>query len=114
MSVPSGGKKEEKAKEVVLYIPESTLKAAGFQRGTSGWYYFSDDDDNTHIHLGAFTGSGTPAGSRRITFVSFKVNDKGKGNIPQLGSGKYDGDQMPDCGDYTDAFRAALEKAGII
>jgi hypothetical protein len=119
MSAPGSGKpgdkaKEDKSKEVALYITESTLKKAGFQRGATGWYYFSGDDDNTHIHLGAFTGPGVPLGSRRIGFVAFKVNDKGKGNIPQLGSGKYDGDQMPDCGAYSDAFREALEAAGII
>lgn len=122
MSASGGGKpgekaKEDKSKEAVLYISKSTLEAAGFQKGVAAnWYYYHPDDEsgNTHIHLGASTGPGVPPGSLRISFVSFKVEDSGQGNIPQLGSGKYNGSKIPDCGDYTDKFREALEAAGII
>ena len=43
-----------------LIVEEQKMRDAGFAKGTSGWYY--PKEQNNHIHLGAFTGPGVPAG----------------------------------------------------
>ncbi len=95
-----------------LYAEEQKMRDAGFTHGTSGWYYPKDQDN--HIHLGAFTGPGTPANHYRIDFVSIKIGGQNRGNLPQCESGKFDllhgADQW---GSYKVPFQQALFNAGI-
>jgi hypothetical protein len=96
-----------------LFIAETTLHAVDFTKSTSGWYY-PPSQQNDHIHLGAFTGPGVPAGHYEIKFVSIKIGGQNLGNLPQCPSGRFNLlHGAENWGQYKTLFQQALFRAGI-
>jgi hypothetical protein len=79
-------------------VSDESLRRGGFSKPASAASFYPDNSPKTHIHLGVPTSAGgaiAPTGSRFVTFISLKVNDKFAGRLDPDAKGNYSLGEIP-------------------